>query len=188
MNTPGQNANAVAELAIGLMIGVERGWEEREAAEGARVAGVRTYGLIGLLGGGAALVSGQLGALVAGLAFIGVSGMMIVVYVANLRTHDDIGITSVVAALLAFILGALAATGEVGIAAAAGKGESGLSGFGIVTMASLFPILGVMLLALRHPMVAARQIATFAESIFTVSRISLMIPRRDLAEISTFFR
>jgi hypothetical protein len=36
----------------------------------------------------------------------------------------------------------------IGIAAAAGKGESGLSGFGIVTMASLFPILGVMLLAL----------------------------------------
>ncbi len=35
----------------------------------------------------------------------------------------------------------------VGIAAAAGKSESGLSGFGIVTLASLFPILGVMLLA-----------------------------------------
>jgi hypothetical protein len=36
----------------------------------------------------------------------------------------------------------------IGIAAAAGKGESGLSGFGIVTLASLFPILGVLLLAL----------------------------------------
>jgi len=36
----------------------------------------------------------------------------------------------------------------VGIAAAAGKSESGLSGFGIVTLASLFPILGVMLLSL----------------------------------------
>ena len=35
----------------------------------------------------------------------------------------------------------------IGIAAAAGKGDSGLSGFGIVTMASLFPILGVLLLA-----------------------------------------
>ena len=34
----------------------------------------------------------------------------------------------------------------IGIAAAAGKGESGLSGFGIVTLASLFPILGVLLL------------------------------------------
>ena len=36
----------------------------------------------------------------------------------------------------------------IGIAAAAGKGESGLSGFGIVTLASLFPITGVLLLAM----------------------------------------
>ncbi|VXB32012.1 conserved membrane hypothetical protein [Pseudomonas sp. 8AS] len=36
----------------------------------------------------------------------------------------------------------------IGIAAAAGKGGSGLSGFGIVTLASLFPVIGVMLLTL----------------------------------------
>jgi hypothetical protein len=36
----------------------------------------------------------------------------------------------------------------IGIAAAAGKGDSGLSGFGIVTLASLFPIMGVLLLSL----------------------------------------
>lgn len=36
----------------------------------------------------------------------------------------------------------------IGIAAAAGKGSSSLSGFGIVTLASLFPVLGVELLAL----------------------------------------
>lgn len=36
----------------------------------------------------------------------------------------------------------------IGIAAAAGKGRSSLSGFGIVTLASLFPIIGVQLLAL----------------------------------------
>lgn len=34
----------------------------------------------------------------------------------------------------------------VGIAAAAGKGDSGLSGFGVVTLASLFPVAGVLLL------------------------------------------
>ena len=34
----------------------------------------------------------------------------------------------------------------IGIAAAAGKGNAGLSGFGIVTLASLFPIVGVLLL------------------------------------------
>ena len=36
----------------------------------------------------------------------------------------------------------------IGIAAAAGRGDSGLSGFGIVTLASLFPIIGVLLLTL----------------------------------------
>jgi hypothetical protein len=34
----------------------------------------------------------------------------------------------------------------IGIAAAAGKGDSSLSGFGIVTLASLFPVVGVLLL------------------------------------------
>ena len=36
----------------------------------------------------------------------------------------------------------------IGIANAAGKGDSSLSGFGVVTMASLFPILAVLLLAI----------------------------------------
>ncbi|MBK1721008.1 DUF1538 domain-containing protein [Thiocystis violacea] len=36
----------------------------------------------------------------------------------------------------------------IGIAAAAGKGQTSLSGFGIVTLASLFPIIGVELLAI----------------------------------------
>jgi hypothetical protein len=36
----------------------------------------------------------------------------------------------------------------IGIASAAGKGDSSLSGFGIVTLASVFPIMGVMFLAL----------------------------------------
>ncbi len=36
----------------------------------------------------------------------------------------------------------------IGIASAAGRSDSGLSGFGIVTLASLFPILGVMLLVI----------------------------------------
>ncbi len=35
----------------------------------------------------------------------------------------------------------------IGIAGSAGKGQNSLSGFGIVTLASLFPIVGVMLLA-----------------------------------------
>ena len=46
-----------AALAAGLLIGIERGWKLRLAAEGARVAGVRTFSLLGLLSGAAGLIS-----------------------------------------------------------------------------------------------------------------------------------
>ncbi|MDX8390316.1 MAG: DUF1538 domain-containing protein [Mariprofundaceae bacterium] len=57
----------------------------------------------------------------------------------------------------------------IGIAAAAGKAHSPLSGFGIVTLASLFPIIAVMLLTLYvttvttpEEIIAASQAATIA--------------------------
>lgn len=61
----------------------------------------------------------------------------------------------------------------IGIAAAAGKGDSGLSGFGIVTLASLFPIIGVLLLSLylsysvtpQEIIEAARQAASAAQAV-----------------------
>jgi uncharacterized membrane protein YhiD involved in acid resistance len=46
----------LAALAIGLLIGIERGWSEREEEEGERIAGIRTFSLIGLLGGVLALL------------------------------------------------------------------------------------------------------------------------------------
>jgi hypothetical protein len=60
----------------------------------------------------------------------------------------------------------------VGISAAAGKGSGGLSGFGIVTLASLFPVAGVLFLALYVASVqspaeiieAARQAAAVADT------------------------
>jgi uncharacterized membrane protein (DUF4010 family) len=107
-------------LVLGLLIGVERGWKAREQAEGQRVAGVRTYALIGLLGGGTALLAQQTGSLLMGLVFLAVAGALTAVYVANL-SHDeeDVGITSLIAGLLTFVLGALAGIGEVAIAGAA---------------------------------------------------------------------
>ena len=38
-------------LALGFVIGLERGWKERDEGEGKRTAGIRTFSLIGLLGG-----------------------------------------------------------------------------------------------------------------------------------------
>lgn len=54
MNGTGLPPNApglIAALAVGLVIGLERGWHDRELPEGGRVAGLRTFALTGLLGG-----------------------------------------------------------------------------------------------------------------------------------------
>src|SRR5258705_11178395 len=45
-------------VAIGLLIGIERGWQTRQAKDGSRVAGVRTFTLIGALGGICGLLPG----------------------------------------------------------------------------------------------------------------------------------
>ncbi len=105
-------------LAIGLMIGVERGWQERASHEGQRIAGVRTYGLIGLLGGSFGLLSQQYGELILGLGFIAASVVVGMIFLAKQNQSGEWGITSLVALLLVFILGALAANGEVLVAAA----------------------------------------------------------------------
>ena len=64
----------------------------------------------------------------------------------------------------------------VGIAAAVGNGDSGLSGFGIVTLASLFPITGVLLLTLflvntmtPDEIIASAQAATAAADAATLA-------------------
>ncbi|MHA6494004.1 MgtC/SapB family protein [Pseudomonas borbori] len=43
--------NFVSALAIGLLIGAERGWQERNSEDGQFAAGIRTFGLSALLGG-----------------------------------------------------------------------------------------------------------------------------------------
>ena len=59
MNTLGIPPDALglgASLVIGLLIGLERGWQTRDLPSGARVAGLRTFALTGLLGGVLGLV------------------------------------------------------------------------------------------------------------------------------------
>jgi len=59
----------------------------------------------------------------------------------------------------------------IGVASASGKGSSSLSGFGIVTLASLFPVLGVMLLAL-----AAAALHTPADILGNVAALAPAAP------------
>ncbi|HFC54004.1 MAG TPA: MgtC/SapB family protein [Gammaproteobacteria bacterium] len=105
-------------LAVGLLIGTERGWHERSGEEGSRIAGIRTFGLIGLLGGLWALVAQQLGELLLGVAFAAFAILVMVAYARAVALRHDVGITTVMAALVTFALGALAVRGQMGVAAA----------------------------------------------------------------------
>jgi len=105
-------------LALGLLIGIERGWHERTTAEGHRVAGVRTFGLISLLGAIWALMAEELGEVILALAFLAFAGLVIAAHILDARSDRDYGITTAVAALLTFALGAIAARGHLSIAAA----------------------------------------------------------------------
>lgn len=104
-------------LAVGLLIGVERGWKLREAKDGERIAGLRTYGLIGLLGGTAGLLFQYMGALVFGMVFMGFTIAVTVPYVLRRLKSDDASITSLVTMLLTFILGSLVVLEHINLAA-----------------------------------------------------------------------
>lgn len=105
-------------LAVGLLIGVERGWQERGSKDGSHVAGLRTFGLIGLLGGIWGILSSQLGEMLLGFSFIAMTALLIAAYILTRSGSEDRGITSLVAALITFSLGVMAVKGFENIAVA----------------------------------------------------------------------
>jgi len=106
-------------LAIGLLVGAERGWHERAALEGQRIAGIRTFALTGLLGGLTGLLAVKLNTAFAGLAFASVAGLIIASYMMDARCPDaERGITTEVALLMTLALGMLSTSGYPIIAAA----------------------------------------------------------------------
>ena len=105
-------------LFVGLLIGFERGWQKRRGSEGTRVAGVRTFGLIGLLGGLWALLAGLLGEILLGFALVVLAAVILLARLRAAPHLRDYGATTIIAALLTFSLGAVAVKGEMAVAAA----------------------------------------------------------------------
>ncbi len=107
-------------LAIGFLIGLERGWRDRKGSEGSRTAGVRTYALLGLAGGITGALSLDGDNTIAAASFL-VTGAALAAYMwREGQLEQDLSATGLVAALLTFLLGLLAVRGDVNIAAAAG--------------------------------------------------------------------
>ena len=113
-------------LALGFVIGLERGWKERDEGEGLRAAGLRTFSLIGLLGGlfGVLSLGGDRILLAAG--FVATSAVMAAFIWRENAREGVYGATTMVAALVTFALGAVAVLGDMRVAAGAGVVTVGL--------------------------------------------------------------
>jgi len=120
-------------LAIGLLIGLERGWQQREESEGERTAGLRTHALAGLLGGASAATALVSSPLFLAVAFLAFSFAFTWFSWTEARAENDFSVTGVVAGILTFTLGAYAVLGDYTVAIASA-----------VTMAAL--------LALKDPL------------------------------------
>lgn len=101
-------------LAVGLVVGLERGWRAREAVEGRRIAGLRTFALIGLFGALLAVPGSPDLSAAIGLACVAL--LFVVSYRQETDRAGSLSITSGVAALVTYALGAAAARGHLVIA------------------------------------------------------------------------
>jgi uncharacterized membrane protein (DUF4010 family) len=123
LDTPEIFQRLAVALAAGLLIGAER---EHSPSIGGKPAGLRTFALISLLG---ALWQLAGGLQVLGLGFLGFAALMTAAHWLHARKAVDIGVTSEVAALATFLLGALAMQGYLEVTAAAAVVMAVLLGF-----------------------------------------------------------
>ena len=128
MNEPLIYRLAIA-LGIGLIVGLERGWKTRDQHAGQRLAGVRTFSLAALLGGALAAIATPDRYVVLAAGALVVGALVIAGYLISVRETRDFGMTTELALLTTFSLGAVAVLGAPFEAVAAAVVMSLLLGF-----------------------------------------------------------
>jgi uncharacterized membrane protein (DUF4010 family) len=105
-------------LACGLLIGIERGFDLRGLQAGTRVAGVRTFTLLGLVSGIAGLAGGLGQQFAAGALVAGAAAVLAVGYAHRPGLSEKPDATTPMAALATLALGFIAGLGQPGFAIA----------------------------------------------------------------------
>ncbi|MFB1096921.1 MgtC/SapB family protein [Vibrio diabolicus] len=111
--------NLLIALLLGAIVGTQRGWVMRNSVEGSRVAGIRTFSLVGLLGGLVGILANIYTPLLIGFALIALVILTCIAFVIQQKKSGDVSITGVVSIMVVFVLGNLAVSGEAVLAAAA---------------------------------------------------------------------
>src|SRR6185312_5960491 len=114
----GEVLAASTAVACGLLIGIERGFDLRDLKPGTRVAGVRTFTLVGLVSGLCGLIANLGQPLVAGALIAGVAAVLAIGYAHRPGLSDKPDATTPMAAVATAALGFMAGFGQPGFAIA----------------------------------------------------------------------
>lgn len=111
----------LAAVGIGLLIGLERGWRQRDEHAGGRIAGIRTYALLALGGALSGLLALNLSIW---FGLIGIGGIIVALLLAHrarlAEADDNVSATNVVVSILTVMLGLAMTTGFLREAVVAG--------------------------------------------------------------------
>lgn len=113
-------AHAASGLAVGLLIGIERGWKLRGEAEGSRVAGIRTFTLLGLLAGLAGVLAAADYRFTSGMMIASAAAVIALGYGRGVMDKASPDATSAISALATLALGFLGGIGQPALAVAGG--------------------------------------------------------------------
>ena len=102
-----------AALAVGLLIGIERGWKLRDATPGMRVAGIRTFTLLGMTAGLGGIIALLGYPIVSGIVFAVAAALVAIGYSRSVLDTGRPDATSAVAAMVTLGLGFLAGAAVV---------------------------------------------------------------------------
>jgi uncharacterized membrane protein (DUF4010 family) len=105
-------------LACGLLIGIERGFTLRREHEGTRVAGVRTFTLVGLVAGIAGLIGSSGQPVAAGAIMAGAATVLAIGYWRRPALSERPDATTPIASLVTLGLGFVGGFGQPGLAIA----------------------------------------------------------------------
>ncbi len=117
IHSAGEALPIASAVAVGLLIGIERGWTLRNARSGSRVAGIRTFTLFGLLGGVAGRLA-QTGYTFASALLLLPAAAVIAIGYSRRSGSDRADATTAIAALVALGLAFLGGSGSPALAIA----------------------------------------------------------------------
>jgi uncharacterized membrane protein (DUF4010 family) len=154
-------------LGIGLIVGLERGWKTRDQHGGQRLAGLRTFAITALAGGilAAASLPDRFEVLAAGTLVVG--ALIVAGYLISTPQQRDFGLTTELAMLATFGLGAVAVIGAPAEATGAAVVMTLLLGFKTEFHSAIEKLE-------RHELLATLQLAAMAVVLLP------LLPNRDL--------